>query len=122
MRVFPCEVNLAASMIALVSEDKISSGDLPQGIIFRPTKQNSSSERIHPIRYGPRTQPRDQDWSARRARSAQPAGEAAFDSAEGKKRLQSAPGTVVCGDGGEDTYGGSSKQIRGKCHRQILRG
>ena len=53
MRVFPCEVNLAASMIALVSEDKISSGDLPQGIIFRPTKQNSSSERIHPIGYGP---------------------------------------------------------------------
>ena len=53
MRVFPCAVNLAASMIALVSEDKISSGDLPQGIIFRTTKQNSGSERIHPIGHGP---------------------------------------------------------------------
>jgi hypothetical protein len=53
VRVFPCAVNLASSVIALVSEDKISSGDLRQGIIFRATKQNSGSERIHSIGHGP---------------------------------------------------------------------
>ena len=109
-------------MIALVSEDKIFSDDLPQGIIFRTTKQNSGSERIHPIGHRPSSPDVTKISPLARRILRRPAGEAAFDSAEGKKRLQSAPGTVVCGDGGENTYGGSSKQIRGKCHRQILRG
>src|ERR1700752_41268 len=38
-----------------------------------------------------------------------------------KKRLQSADGTVVCGDGGGNTYGRSSKQVSAKYHWQVFR-
>jgi hypothetical protein len=74
VRVFPCAVNLASSVIALVSEDKISSGDLRQGIIFRATKQNSGSERIHPIGHGPSSADVTKIGPIVRARSAQAAG------------------------------------------------
>ena len=74
MRVFPCEVNLASSMIALVSEDKISSGDLPARHYISAYQAKFRLRANSPDRSLAKFGRRDQDWTARRARSAQPAG------------------------------------------------
>ena len=122
MKMFPCAVSLASSLITLVSPDKISSGDLRQGIIFRATKQNPGSERTESLVAVNEFGRHNPEFDDSPVAACTCGGRAGFAWAEGKKQLQSAPRTVVCGDGGENTYGRSSKQIRGKCHRQILRG
>jgi ferredoxin len=95
-------------MIALVSKDKSPPVSAARHYLSSRRAKSRQANQIEPTGEGRARQTRRRCPGLAGAMCAA-AVQAAFHSAETKKQLQSAHGTVVCGDGGGNTYGRSSK-------------